>query len=72
MKKERKVYKVLVEKFEGKRSFGRAKRRWKDGIRIYLRETGWGVQWIQLAHDMDRRRALVNTVINFPVLAPQT
>jgi hypothetical protein len=72
MGKERKVYKVLVEKFEGKRPLGRARRRWKDGIRIYLREIGCGVQWIQLAHDMDRRRALVNTVMNFPVLAPQT
>jgi hypothetical protein len=39
---ERKVYKVLVGKPEGERPFGRPKSRWEDGIRVYLRETGWG------------------------------
>jgi hypothetical protein len=41
---ERKVYKVLVEKPEGKRPLGRPRRRW-DGIKMDLREIGWGV-WI--------------------------
>jgi hypothetical protein len=42
-----KVYKVLVGKPEGKRAFGRPRRRWEDGIRMDLRETGLGgVNWI--------------------------
>jgi hypothetical protein len=45
MREERKVYKVLVEKPEGKRLLGRPRRRWEDGIRMDLRETGWG-EWI--------------------------
>jgi hypothetical protein len=57
-----KVYTVLVEKAEGKRSLERPRRRWEDGIRMDLRETGWGsVEWIQLAQDRDRWRVLVNT-----------
>jgi hypothetical protein len=42
MGEERKVYKVLVGKPEGKRPLGRPRRRWEDGIRMNLRETGWG------------------------------
>jgi hypothetical protein len=54
MGKERKVYKVLVGKFKGKRPFGRPKCRWEDGLRMDLGEIGWGfgvVEWIQLAQD---------------------
>jgi hypothetical protein len=43
MEEERKVYKVLVGKPEGKRPLGRPKRRWGDGIRAGLGEIGWGV-----------------------------
>jgi hypothetical protein len=43
MGEERKVYKVLVEKLEGKRPPGRLRRRWEDGIRMDLREIGGGV-----------------------------
>jgi hypothetical protein len=39
---DRKVYNVLVEKPEGKRPLGRLRRRWEDGIRMDLREIGWG------------------------------
>jgi hypothetical protein len=47
MGQEREVYKVLVGKPEGKRSLGRPSRRWEDGIRMDLRETGLkGVDWI--------------------------
>jgi hypothetical protein len=47
--------------------------RWEDGIRMDLREIGLGsVDWIQLAQDRDRWRALVNTVMNLRVLAPQS
>jgi hypothetical protein len=45
-----KLYKILVGNPEGKRPLGRPRCRWEDGIRIDLREIGWGsVEWIQLA-----------------------
>jgi hypothetical protein len=69
---EKKIYNVLMGKPEGKRPRGRPKRRWEDGIRIDLREIGWeSVNWIQLAQDRDRWRAVVNTVMNLRVLAPR-
>jgi hypothetical protein len=43
MEKERKMYKVLLGKPEGKRPLERPRRRWKDGIRMDVREIGWGV-----------------------------
>jgi hypothetical protein len=55
---ERKVYKLLMGKPEGKRPLGRPRRR------IDVREIGWGMEWIQLAEDRDRLRAAVNTVMN--------
>jgi hypothetical protein len=45
MEEKRKLYKVLVGKPEGKRPLGRPRRRWEDGIRMDLRETGCGA-WI--------------------------
>jgi hypothetical protein len=42
MGEERKVYKVLVGRPEGKRPLGRPRRRCEDGIRMYIREIGWG------------------------------
>jgi hypothetical protein len=52
-----KGYKVLMRKPEGKRPLGRPRRRWEDGIRIDLTETGRGsLDWIQLAQDRNRRR----------------
>jgi hypothetical protein len=68
MGQERKVFRLLVGNPEGKRPLGRPRRRWEDGIIMDLRETGWGnVEWIQLAQDWDRWRALVNTVMNLRV-----
>jgi hypothetical protein len=59
MGEERKVYKVLVGKPEGKRSLGTPRRRWEYGIRMDLREIGFGdVDWIRLAKDRDRWRLL--------------
>jgi hypothetical protein len=68
----RNVYRVLVGKREGKRPLERPRRRWKDGIRMDLREIGWGggVEWIQLAQDRDRWRAVVSAVMNLGALAP--
>jgi hypothetical protein len=69
---ERKLYRVLVEKPEGKRPLGRPRHRWEDGIRMDLGEIGWGsVEWIQLAQDRGRWLALVNTAMNLRVLAPR-
>jgi hypothetical protein len=73
MGEDRNVYKVLMGKPEGKRSLGKPRRRWEDGIRMDLSEIGSGsVDWIQLAQDRDRWRALVNTVMNLKVLAPRS
>jgi hypothetical protein len=64
MGEERKVYTVLVRKSEGKRPLGRPRRRSENGIRMDIREIGLGcVEWIQLAHEKDRWRDLVNTVM---------
>jgi hypothetical protein len=55
------VYRVLVGKPEGKRPLGRPRRRWEDNIKMDLQEVGCGgVDWIELAQDRDRWRALVN------------
>jgi hypothetical protein len=70
---ERNVYRVLMGKPERYRPLGRPRRRWEDGIRGDLMAIGWGsVDWIQLAQDRDRWRALVNTVMNLRVLAPRS
>jgi hypothetical protein len=68
---DRKVYKVLVGKPEGKRPLGR--RRWENGIKMDLTDTGWeGVEWVHLAQDRDRWWACWNTVMNLWVLAPRS
>jgi hypothetical protein len=65
---DRGVYRVLVEKPEGKRPLGRPRRRWEDNIKMDIQEVGWEVMdWIGLARDRDRWRALVNGVMNLRV-----
>ena len=50
---------------ERKRKLGRPKRRWEDNIKMDLQEAGCGgMDWIELAQDKDRWRALVNAVMN--------
>jgi hypothetical protein len=67
------VNKILAGKPKGKRPLGRSRRRWEDGIRMDLREIGFGgVDWIRLAQDRDQWRAVVSAVMNFRVLAPQS
>ena len=62
------VYKVLLGKPEGKRPLGRQRRRWEDNIKMDLQEVGKGCgDWMELAKDRDRWRALVSTVMNFRV-----
>jgi hypothetical protein len=66
---ERCVCRVLVGKPEGKKSFGRPKRRWEDNNKMHLQEVGYGgMEWIDLSLDRDRWRALVNAVMNIRVL----
>jgi hypothetical protein len=70
---ERKLYKVLVGKLEGKRPLGRPRHRWEDGIRMDLTETGFGgVDRIRLAHDRNWWRAVVSAVMNLRVLVPRS
>jgi hypothetical protein len=72
MGEERNLYRLLMGKPEGKIPLGRPRRGWEDGIRMDLREIGWGsVDWIKLTQDRDRWRDLVNTVMNLRVLAPR-
>jgi hypothetical protein len=59
---------ILVGRPEGRRPLGRPRRRWKDNIKMDLREIGFGyVDWIHWDQDRDRWRALVNTVMNLRV-----
>ena len=62
------VHRVLVGKPEGKRPLGRPRRSCEDNIRLDLQEVeGTYGDWMELAQDRDRWRALVSTVMNFPV-----
>ena len=68
MGERRGLYRVLVGKPEGKRQLGRLKRRWGDNIKMDLQEVQFGcTDWIELAQDGDRWRALVNAVMNLRV-----
>jgi hypothetical protein len=68
MGEKRNAYRLLVRKPEGKRPLGRPRRRWVDNIRMDLGEVGSGdVDWIGLAQDRNRWRALVNSVLKIRV-----
>jgi len=68
MGKRRSVHRILVGKPEGKIPLGRYRRRWDDNIKMELLEVGCGgMDWIKLAQDRERWRALVNAVMNLRV-----
>ena len=68
MGEDRGVQRVLVGKPEGKRPLGRPKRRWEDNIKMDLQKVGGGRgDWMELAQDRDRWRALVGTVRDYRV-----
>jgi len=65
MGEKRGVYKVLVGKPERKKPLGWPRRRWEDNIKMDLQEVGCGgMDWIELAQDRNRWRALVTAVMN--------
>ena len=69
MEEGRGVLKVLVGKPERKRPLRRPRRRWENNIKMDLEEVGRGCgDWMGLAEDRDRWRALVSTVMNFRVI----
>jgi len=68
MGEERAVYRVLLRKPEGRRPLERPRHRWVNNIRMDLQEVGCGyMDWIGLAQDTDRWRALVSAVMNLRV-----
>jgi hypothetical protein len=68
IRENRNAYRLLVGKPEGKIPLGRSRHRWVDNIRMDLGEVGWGdVDWIGLAKDRNRCRAVVNSVLNLRV-----
>jgi hypothetical protein len=65
MGEKRNAYTLLVGKPEGRKSLGRPRCKWLNNIRMDSVKVGWGdVDWIDLAQDRDRWRALVNSVLN--------
>jgi hypothetical protein len=68
MGEKRNAHTLFVRKLEGKRPLGRPRRRRVDNIKMDLGEVGWGdVDWIGLAQDWNRWRALVNSVLKLCV-----
>ena len=64
---DRVVHRILVGKPEGKSPLVRPRHKWEDNIKMELREVGGVGDWMELAQDRDRWRALVTTVMNFRV-----
>jgi hypothetical protein len=62
------AYRILVGRPEERRTLGRPRHKWEDNIKINLQEVGWGgMDWIDMAQDRDRWRAVVSAVMNLRV-----
>jgi hypothetical protein len=66
MGEKRGAYRILVGRPDGRRPLGRPRHRWEDSIKMDLQEVRWGIDWIELAQDRDRWRAVV-AVMNLQV-----
>jgi hypothetical protein len=66
-REKRCAYRTLVRRPEGRRPLDRPRRKWGYYIKIDLQQERWDMDWIELAQDRDRWRALVNAVMNLPV-----
>ena len=64
MRGRRGANRVLMGKPEGRRPLGRAGRRWKNNIKWISKKWNVGMNWIDLAHDRDKWRSVVNAVMN--------
>jgi hypothetical protein len=58
------AYWILMGIPEGRRPLEKPRHRWEDNIKMELQDVGWGMDWIVLAQDRDRWRAVVNAVMN--------
>jgi hypothetical protein len=67
MGERRGAYRALDEKPEGRRPLGRPRRRWENSIKCIFERLGGGVDWIDLAQDRDRWRAVVNAAVSLRV-----
>jgi hypothetical protein len=68
MRVKRSAYRVLVEKPEGKRPQRKLRRKWGINVKTDLRGIIWdGMNWINLAENMDQKRIIVNTIMNLRV-----
>jgi len=67
MGERRVVYKVSLGKLDGKRPLGRPRRRWEDNIKMEQEMECGGMDWIELAQDRERWRALVKAIMNLRV-----
>jgi hypothetical protein len=68
MGERRSVYRVLVGKTKVKRPLGKLRHRWENNIKMDLQEVGCGgMDWIELAQDRNKWRAIVNAAMNLRV-----
>jgi hypothetical protein len=66
---KRNAFTIFMGNLEGKRPLGRKRCKWVNNIKVNLREIEWcGINWIDVAQDRDKWKALVNTVMNLHVL----
>jgi hypothetical protein len=64
MGERRGAYWFMVRNSEGGTLLGKTRYKWEDNIKMDFREVGWGMNWVDLAEDRDRWRAVVNVVMN--------